>query len=210
MFFRPLGDEATLHRSAGVVLPRRNGDGVESDGCMPRPPLRLHPALSSDELISSDELSVAEEDEASAFIAEVNARLSIGKLPQIVRSPSTSTATEEETPVDGPGAVENWLGLVDHAQVLQAQALAAKPMHPVLERTTRRALRSVLLYEHQITSRARHQARQALWRWQHTGPLPPLEVLLTWGQCRCATCQQERAATPMAETALAAVAEQTA
>jgi len=167
---------------------------------MPRPPLRLHPALSSelsrDEVISPNELSVAEEDKASAFIAEVNARLSVGKLPQVVRSPSRSTASEEETPVDGPGAVENWLGLVVHAQVLQAQALAVNPLHPVLERTARRALRSVLLYEHQITPRARRQARQTLWRRQHTGPLPALEVLPKWERCQCPQCQQAWAMTP--------------
>lgn len=102
---------------------------------MPRPLLRLHPALSNDEPISPDDLPVAEEDETSAFISEVNARLSAGKLPQVVRRSLTSPAPEEETPVDGPGAVENWLGLVDHAQALQARALAAKPLHPVLERT---------------------------------------------------------------------------
>ena len=103
---------------------------------MPRPPLRLHPALPAMNLIAPDELSVPEEDETSAFIAEVNARLSIGKLPQVIHSsPASASSSEEETPVDGPGAVENWLGLVDHAQALQAQALAVSPLHPVLERT---------------------------------------------------------------------------
>jgi len=88
---------------------------------MPLPPLRLHPALSRDELTAPDELPPPEEDEPSAFIAEVNARMSIGHLPQVARNqPVTSSASEEETPVDGPGAVANWVGLVDHAQALQA------------------------------------------------------------------------------------------
>ena len=184
---------------------------------MPRPPLRLYPAFSgefsSDEVIARGELSVAEEDETSAFVAEVNARLATGKLPQVVRSYlASASSSDEETPVDGPGAVENWLGLVDHAQALQAQALAASPLHPVLERTARRALRSVLLYEHQITPRARRQARQTLWRRQHTGPLPPIEVLLKWEQCHCLPCQQAWAMTPGAGSspAFSAVAEQSA
>lgn len=207
-----MGDGVALHRTAGIVFPRQNGDGEESEGCMPRLPLRLHPALSSDDLISPDELSPAEEDEASAFIAEVNARLSIGKLPQVMCSSPTTAASEEETPADGPGAAENWLGLVDHAQALQAQAPAAQPLHPVLEHQARRALRSVLLYEHQITPRARRQARQALWRRQHTGPLPPLEVLLTWERCQCLPCQRARAVMPGVEPApaLVAAAEQSA
>jgi hypothetical protein len=180
---------------------------------MPLPPLRLHPALSADELIPPDELSEPGEDETRAFVAELNALLSVGKLPQVTRSAPTSAASsEEETPLDGPGAVANWLGLVDHAQALQAEALAPKLLHPVLEQQARRALRSVLLYEHQITPRARRQARQSLWRRQDTGPLPPLEVLLKWERCQCLPCQQARAMTPIVASALAlaAVAEQSA
>jgi hypothetical protein len=180
---------------------------------MPRPPLRLHPVLSSDDPISPADLPPPEVDATSAFIAEVNARLSIGKLPRVLHSSAArAPSSEEETPLDGPGALEDWLGLVDHAQALQAQALAATPVHPVLERTARRALRSVLLYEHQITPRARRQARQALWRRQHTGSLPSLEVLLKWEQCQCLPCQQARALVPDSELApaLAAVAEQSA
>jgi hypothetical protein len=180
---------------------------------MPFPLLRLHPALSIDDLIPPDALTAPEEDETSAFVAELNARLSIGKLPQVARSsPASAPSSEEETPIDGPGAVAYWLGLVDRAQALQAQALDANPLHPVLERTARRALRSVLLYEHQITPRARRQARQTLWRRQHTGPLPPLEVLLKWERCQCLPCQQARALAPEGEatSALAAVAEQSA
>ena len=98
-------------------------------------PCDCTPRYLADNLTPPDELPPAEEDETSAFVAEVNARLSIGKLPQVVRSsPTRAPSSEEETPVDGPGAVENWLGLVDHAQALQAQALAATPLHPVLER----------------------------------------------------------------------------
>ncbi len=179
---------------------------------MPRPPLRLHPAFSSDDLLSPDELAVPEEDEGSAFISEVNTCLSRGKLPQVMHSSPTSAGSSEETPVDGPRAVENWLGLVDHAQALQARALASSPLHPVLERQARRALRSVLLYEHEITPRTRRQARQALWRRQHTGPLPPLEVILTWEKCQCLPCQHARTMTPGAGSshAFSAVAEQSA
>jgi hypothetical protein len=179
---------------------------------MPHPPLRLHPALYSDDLLAPDALPLVEEDETSAFIAEINARLSVRKLPQAARSFPASAASEEETPLDGPGAVTNWLGLVDHAQTVQAQALAASPLHPVLERQVCRALGSVLLYEHQITPRARRQARQTLWRRQHAGPLPLLEVLLKWEKCQCLPCQHARAMTPeVASTpALVAVAEQSA
>jgi hypothetical protein len=146
-------------------------------------------------------------------VAKLTARLSVGKLPQVARSsPASTSSSEEGTPLDAPGAVAYWLGLVDRAQALQAQALAANPLHPVLERTARRALRSVLLYEHQITPRARRQARQTLWRRQHTGPLPSLEVLLRWEQCQCLPCRQARALGPEGEatSAFAAVTEQSA
>jgi hypothetical protein len=106
----------------------------------------------------------------------------------------------------------NWLGLVDHAQALQAQALAINQLHPVLERTARRALRSAPMYERPTTPRARRQAGQLLWRRHHTGPLPLLEVLLKWELCQCLSCQHARAMAPEAESnrALAAVAEQSA
>jgi hypothetical protein len=91
-----------------------------------------------------------------------------------------------ETPTDGEEAAERWLDLHDHAVELRAQLRRGDV---VQTRNVRRALRSVLLYEHQITPRARRLARLALWSRTHSGPLPPFSVRVRWGQCQCARCQ---------------------
>ena len=70
------------------------------------------------------------------------------------------------------------------------QATSCRP------RTCRRALRSVLLYEHQITPKARRLARLALWSRTHSGPLPPFSVRVCWGHCQCARCQTAAARRP--------------
>jgi hypothetical protein len=95
-----------------------------------------------------------------------------------------------ETPTDGEEAAERWLDLYDHAVELRAQL---RPGDVVQTRNVRRALRSVLLYEHQITPKARRLARLALWSRTHSGPLPPFAVRVRWGQCQCARCQAQAA-----------------
>jgi hypothetical protein len=65
-----------------------------------------------------------------------------------------------ETPTDGEEAAERWLDLHDHAAELCAQL---RPGDITQTKIVRRALRSVLLYEHQITPKARRLARLALW-----------------------------------------------
>jgi hypothetical protein len=95
-----------------------------------------------------------------------------------------------ETPTDGEEAAERWLELHDHAVELRAQL---RPADIVKTKNVRRALRSVLLYEHQITPKARRLARLALWSRTHSGPLPPFSVRVRWGQCQCARCQAQAA-----------------
>jgi hypothetical protein len=73
-----------------------------------------------------------------------------------------------ETPTDGEEAAQRWLDLQDHAVELRAQL---RPGDIVQTKNVRRTLRSVLLYEHQITPKARRLARLALWSRTHSGPL---------------------------------------
>ena len=56
-----------------------------------------------------------------------------------------------ETPTDREEAAERWLDLYDHAVKLRAQL---RPGDIAQTKNVRRALRSVLLYEHQITPTA--------------------------------------------------------
>ena len=97
-----------------------------------------------------------------------------------------------ETPYEGAGAAARWLALHDRAVELRA---ALRPGDVVAERTVRRALRSVLLYEHQITPKTRRQARTELWRRAHNGPLPSFAVRSQWARCHCAHCQASNTAT---------------
>lgn len=95
-----------------------------------------------------------------------------------------------ETPTDGEEAAERWLDLHDHAVELRAKMC---PSDVVQTKNVRRALRSVWLYEHQITPKARRLARLTLWSRTHSGPLPPFSVRVRWGQCQCARCQAQAA-----------------
>jgi hypothetical protein len=95
-----------------------------------------------------------------------------------------------EIPTDGEEAAERWLDLHDHAVELRAQL---RPGDVVQTKIVRRVLRSVVLYEHQITPKARRVARLALWSRTHSGPLPPFSVRVRWGECQCARCQAQAA-----------------
>jgi hypothetical protein len=74
-----------------------------------------------------------------------------------------------ETPVEGRGAVNRWLALHDRAHDLRA---ALRPDDGVGERQARRAIRSVLLYEHQLTATTRRKARETLWQRDRAQLLP--------------------------------------
>ncbi len=89
-----------------------------------------------------------------------------------------------DTPVDGARA--RWLALYDRAVALRA---ALQPGDVVGERQVRRALRSVLLYEHQLSGQTRRQARTELWRRDRSDePLPPSARRVRWARCRCGQC----------------------
>jgi hypothetical protein len=105
-----------------------------------------------------------------------------------------------ETPTDGQEAAECWLDLHDHAVKLRAQLHAGDVVQTTI---VRRALRSVLLYEHQITPKARRLARLTLWSRTHIGPLPPFSFRVRWGQCQCARCQAAAAQNPQEVIVLA-------
>jgi hypothetical protein len=95
---------------------------------------------------------------------------------------------KEKTPVEGPHAVQNWLDLYDRANYLR-DTLDLRQPH--LRHQAQRAMASLFLYEHQLTARARRQARLALWDREHPTTAPPLHptLLLAWSRCRCARCQ---------------------
>jgi len=115
-----------------------------------------------------------------------------GAIGLILPRPRRS-AYPGETPYEGPGAVARWMALHDRAVELRA---ALSPGDVVAERIVRRALRSVLLYEHQITSKTRRQARMELWLRLHDGPLPSFSVRSGWAACRCARCRPSAALSP--------------
>jgi len=91
-----------------------------------------------------------------------------------------------DTPVEGAGARARWLALYDRAVALRA---ALRPGDVVGERQVRRALRSVLLYEHQLSGQTRRQARTELWRRDRSDEeLPPFARRVRWARCRCGQC----------------------
>lgn len=95
-----------------------------------------------------------------------------------------------ETPVLGVGAVARWLALHDRAAALRA-GVASGDVCAAFQ--ARRAIRSLFLYEHQLTGRTRRQARTALWRRDRAArPLPPFAERARWAACRCPRCQAER------------------
>jgi hypothetical protein len=104
------------------------------------------------------------------------------------KSGARSRSDHMKTPVEGPHAVQNWLDLHDHAQLLRKTVDLSQPH---LRRQLRQAVASLFLYEHQLTERARRQARLALWDRDHASiPFPSHPShLLVWSQCRCPRCQ---------------------
>ena len=95
-----------------------------------------------------------------------------------------------ETPVEGVGARARWIALHDRAVALRA---VLQPGDIVGERQVRRALRSVLLYEHQLSGQTRRQARTDLWRRDRSDkPLPPFVERVRWARCGCAQCSSGR------------------
>jgi hypothetical protein len=91
-----------------------------------------------------------------------------------------------DTPVEGAAARARWLALYDRAVALRA---AWQPGDIVGERQVRRALRSVQLYEHQLSGQTRRQARTDLWRRDRSDEeLPPFVKRVRWARCRCGQC----------------------
>ncbi len=91
-----------------------------------------------------------------------------------------------DTPVEGAGARARWLALYDRAVALRA---ALQPGDVVGQRQVRRALRSVELYEHQLSGLTRRQTRTQLWlRDRSDEPLPPFVERVRWVRCRCGQC----------------------
>src|SRR5262249_6813423 len=74
-----------------------------------------------------------------------------------------------ETPTEGAGAVARWMALHDRARDLRAAVL---PGDRVGMRQVRQAVRSLFLYEHQLTTKTRRRARTDLWQRDWSGPLP--------------------------------------
>jgi hypothetical protein len=100
--------------------------------------------------------------------------------------PTFTSSYVGDTPVEGAGARARWLALHDRAVALRA---ALRPGDIVGERQVRRALRSVLLYEHQLSGQTRRQARTDLWRRDRSDePLPPFVERVRWARCRCGQC----------------------
>src|SRR5262249_27847096 len=85
-----------------------------------------------------------------------------------------------------------WVALHDRARDLRA---ALRPGDLVDERQVRRAIRSLFLYEHQLTPKTRRQARTCLWhRERPNHPLASFVARIGWSRCRCARCQSPTAA----------------
>jgi hypothetical protein len=91
-----------------------------------------------------------------------------------------------ETPVEGAEAVARWIALHDRARELRS---ALRPGDGVGDRQVQRAIRSLFLYEHQLTPKTRRQARTALWRRERVEALPAFSERARWARCRCTQCQ---------------------
>ena len=116
-----------------------------------------------------------------------------GGLVRVEAAPPRRAEYPGETPIEGHGAVARWLGLHDRACQLRA---ALPPGDGVGARQAYRATRSLFLYEHQLTAKARRQARTSLWRRECTEPLPAFAERARWSRCRCPQCQPQLHATP--------------
>jgi hypothetical protein len=121
-------------------------------------------------------------------------------LPSLLRDgfvrlavpPARRTQDPGETPIEGEGAVARWLALHDRARDLRA-ALALCPGDGVGTRQAQRAIRSLFLYEHQLTPKTRRRARTLLWlRERSDEALPGFAERTRWTRCRCAHCEPLR------------------
>jgi hypothetical protein len=111
-------------------------------------------------------------------------RLRIVPVPQVVPF-DREVYTVNETPVEGAGAVDRWIALLDRAEQLRRDS---RSDHPTVERQIARAIESLFLYEHQMLPAARRQARAYLWQRDRTEPLPPSQQRTEWERCRCRKC----------------------
>lgn len=92
----------------------------------------------------------------------------------------------EETPVEGARAVGRWMALHHRAFELRVSLV---PGDVVGARHVKRAVRSLFLYEHQLTPKTRRHARTILWQQAMQRPLPDFVVRAQWAKCRCPRCQ---------------------
>ena len=90
-----------------------------------------------------------------------------------------------ETPIEGTSAVARWVALYDRASTLRA---TVRSEDGVGTRQAQRAIRSLFLYEHQLTPKTRRQARTALWRRDRNQALPSFAERARWARCRCSHC----------------------
>jgi hypothetical protein len=116
------------------------------------------------------------------------------------KDPASGAALE-----GGAGAVRRWLALYDRATWLMGEP---DPHDPRPQRTASKAIDSLFRYEHQMTPRARRNAREALWQRDRPGePLPTTVPHAThkgpagchctqcragWERCRCTACRLAR------------------
>jgi hypothetical protein len=112
-------------------------------------------------------------------------------LLRMVVPPPRRAEYPGETPVEGEEAVARWIALHDRARELRTNL---RPGDGVGEQQVRRAIRSLFLYEHQLTPKTRRQARTALWRRERAEALPAFAERARWARCRCMRCHPLHAA----------------
>lgn len=108
-------------------------------------------------------------------------------------------ASPGETPTEGAGAVARWIALHDRARALQS---SMKANDIVAAHQVQRAVRSLFLYEHQLTAKTRRRARTALWQRDQRSPLPTFVGRAQWATCRCPRCQPAMWIVPAASRSL--------
>lgn len=126
---------------------------------------------------------LGDEDGAVLSLEAVLGRTAIVKAVAVPRRSRTQTG---ETPIMGEGAIARWLALHDRACEMRA---ALRPGDRVGERQVQRAIRSLFVYEHEITPKTRWQARVRLWERDQHERLPPFVDRRRWTRCRCSHCQ---------------------
>jgi hypothetical protein len=99
------------------------------------------------------------------------------------------------------------MALHDRARDLRAAIL---PGDLVGMRQLQRAVRSLFLYEHQLTAKTRRWARTLLWQRDKRMPLPAFLDRVRWTKCRCWTCQPGAWTAPAAAAADSVALLQTA